>query len=140
MSRDRANFRVQIRVQTQSDDSACEPKSNRRAGPPGSLPPGPPSSVSDQSAVEQEVAHVLLSCARGQTNHQYPNTGTAGTGAACSGVAALVPSSSAIHIPSVAPPNRQWCRQHSIMPTAPAKRPAPPESAAVPRAKRAYKT
>ena len=29
---------------------------------------------------------------------------------------------------------------HSVMPSAPAKRPAPPESAAAPRAKRAYKT
>ena len=126
MSRDRANFRVSrdratldlqmslhqnsrrlpIQHQTADELSDCStlpgPKSNRRAAPPGSLPPGPPSSVSDQSAVEQEVAHVLLSCARGQSSHQCPNAGTPETGAACSGVAALVSSCSSL-VPSAAP-------------------------------------
>ena len=60
---------------------------------------------------------MLLSCARGQSNHQCPNAGTAGSGAACSDVAALVPSCSSLvppaaPIPSVAPPTRQWYRQH----------------------------
>ena len=139
VSRDRATLDLQMSlhqhsrrgpVQHQAADelSDCSlpgPMSSRRAAPPGSLPPGPPSSVSDQSTVEQEVAHVLLSCARGQTNHQCPTAGTAGTGAACSGVAALVSSCSALvpaapvlsvapptPVPSVAPPNRQWYWQH----------------------------
>ena len=136
VSRDRATLDLQMNIHQNSrkepiqhqaadelsDCSLPGPRSNRRAAPPGSLPPGPPSSVSDQSAVEQEVAHELLSCARGQTNHQCPTAGTAGTGPACSRVAALVSSCSvpvpcahacAAPVPSVAPSNRQWYRQHS---------------------------
>ena len=132
VSRDRATLDLQM---TLHQNSRREPKQHqaadelsdcslpgRQAAPPESLPPGPPSSVSDQSAVEQEVAHALLSCARGQTNHQCPSAGTAGTGAACSGVAALVSSCSAlVHptpsavapptpTPSVAPTSRQLYR------------------------------
>ena len=75
--------------------------------PPPSLPPGPPSSTSSgytvppltwakptalpparaeldapQCAVEQEVAHVLLSCARGETNHQRQSAEAVGSGGA----------------------------------------------------------
>ena len=68
MSRDRANLdlqmishQVQIRVQTQSDDSASLPDSlppksvSLAKAPAASLPPGPPSSSTGQSVAEQEV-------------------------------------------------------------------------------------
>ena len=55
--------------------------------------------------VEQEVAHVLLSCARGQTNHQCQSAGVAGT--AYIGVAATAIVPSAASIPLVAP-RHQW--------------------------------
>ena len=85
VSRDRATLDLQMNIHQNSrkepiqhqaadelsDCSLPGPRSNRRAAPPGSLPPGPPSSVSDQSAVEQDVAHVLFSCARG---HCRPTT------------------------------------------------------------------
>ena len=75
--------------------------------PPPSLPPGPPSSTSSGSTakttappptvaelvarhVEREVANVLLSCARGQTDHQCQSAETA-----CIGVTATACSPSA---------------------------------------------
>ena len=86
--------------------------------PPPSLPPGPPSSTSSGSTappltwakptalpptraeldaqhhVEQDVAHVMLSCARGQTNHHCQSAE-----AACSGVVAVANFPSAAPIP-----------------------------------------
>ena len=72
---------------TSSDRSGAKPSPD---SPPPSLPPGPPSSASSgttappytwakptappptvaELVARQEVAHVLLSCARGQTSHQ----------------------------------------------------------------------
>jgi len=93
--------------------------------PPPSLPPGPPSSASSgltappytwakptappptvaELVARQEVAHMLLSCARGQTSHQCQSASLAG--AACSGVAATRIVPSAASIPRVAP-RHQW--------------------------------
>jgi len=106
---------------TSSDRSGVKPPPD--SAPP-SLPPGPPSSTSSGSTapplyiwakptappptavelvarhVEQEVAHALLFCARGQTSHQCQSAGVAG--AACSGVAAtaIVPSAASDGVPT----------------------------------------
>ena len=107
---------------TSSDRSGAKPSPD---SPPPSLPPGPPSSASSgttappytwakptappptvaELVARQEVAHVLLSCARGQTSHQCQSASVAG--AACSGVAATRIVPSAASIPLVAP-RHQW--------------------------------
>ena len=107
---------------TSSDRSGAKPSPD--SAPP-SLPPGPPSSASSgptappytwakptappptvaELVARQEVAHMLLSCARGQTSHQCQSASLAG--AACSGVAATRIVPSAASIPRVAP-RHQW--------------------------------
>ena len=130
ISRDRANLDLQMIVHQSrvmqehqrqptdalSDCSQPGQRSSQLVAPPYSLPPGPPSS-SGPSAAEHEVAHVLLSCAGGQANHQtgqanHQNGQGAGVAAEAvgSGVAALATVPSAAPIPC-AVPNQQWHAQ-----------------------------
>eukprot|EP00964_Phaeocystis_antarctica_P105856 scaffold70837_cov56-Phaeocystis_antarctica.AAC.1 len=109
---------VQIRVQTQSEDSVSLPDSlptkrsvHLRKAPAASLPPGPPSSSAGQSVTEQEV--------------------TIRSGAAGSCVAPA--ASASLAAPTVWP---SPLLRHASSSAAP-KRPAQPESASAPRAKRA---
>jgi hypothetical protein len=138
ISRDRAKFdlqlmshQVQVRVQSQSDDSASLPDSLRskrstylRKAQATSLPPGPPSSSIDQSVVEQEE-DPALSAALASTWHAN-RFGAA----ANSGEKPMAPA------PATAAPTGglfSWLRRASF--AAPSKRPAPPEPASAPRAK-----
>ena len=101
--------------------------------PPPSLPPGPPSSTSSGSTarttappltvaelvarhVEREVANVLLSCARGQTDHQCQSAETA-----CIGVTATACSPSAapsVPFHPVSPSAAPSIPFHSVSPSA----------------------
>eukprot|EP00964_Phaeocystis_antarctica_P128019 scaffold91745_cov46-Phaeocystis_antarctica.AAC.1 len=108
------SHQVQKKQLTQADDSASLP-SRRSIG--ASLPPGPPSSAAGQSVAEQEVMPtpwaVPATCAGSRSS------------AANSGVA-----SAPLPFPSL--------RRANV--SAPPKRPAEPDSASAPRAKRAFKT
>jgi hypothetical protein len=140
ISRDRAKFdlqlmshQVQVRVQIQSDDSASLPDSLRskrstslRKTQATSLPPGPPSSSNDQSVVEQEE-DPALSAALASTWHAN-RFGAA----ANSGEEPMAPA------PATAAPTGglfSLLRRASFF--TPSKRPAPPDPASAPRAKRA---
>ena len=142
ISRDRANFDLQmmshqsqVRVQIQSDESASLPDSlpskrstSLRKAQATSLPPGPPSSSNDQQSVVGQEEEPALSAA--------PATWLAnrfGT-EANSGEAVMAPA------PSTAA--RTFgpfsLLRHASSFSAPPKRPAQPESASAPRAKRAF--
>ena len=141
ISRDRANMdlqmishQVQVRVQkgadTQTDDSASLADSlpakrsislaNTRTA---SLPPGPPSSSNGQSVAEQEEVPATWA---GSNHHWLANRFSA---TAHRGAAPMVPT------PSAAAPFSSLRRLNF---SAPPKRPAQPESASAPRAKRAF--
>ena len=122
ISRDRANLdlqmishQIQIRVETQYEDSASLPDSlpakqpiSLAKAPTASLPPGPPSSFADESVAEQEV--------------------TFRSGTAESGVASMAPA------PLPAPTVWPFPSLRHTSSSAPRKRPAQPESASAPRA------
>eukprot|EP00964_Phaeocystis_antarctica_P112986 scaffold77082_cov48-Phaeocystis_antarctica.AAC.1 len=106
------------RVHTQSDGSVSLPDSlpTKRSislakAPTASLPPGPPSSSAGQSVAEQEV--------------------TVRSGASGSGVAPTAPA------PLAAPTVWPSPSLHHASSSAARKRPAQPESASAPRAKKA---
>ena len=123
ISRDRANLdlqmishQVQIRVQTQSDGSVSLPDSlpakrsmSLAKAPTASLPPGPPSSTAGQSVAEQEL------------------TFRSGTDRGAASAPAPLAAPTVWPFPSL---------RHASS-SAPRKRPAQPESASAPRAKKA---
>ena len=125
ISRDRANLdlqmishQVQIRVETQSEDSVSLPDSlpakrsiSLRKAPAASLPPGPPSSSTGQSVAEQEVTR---------------------SGSADIGVAPAAPT------PLAAPTVEPSPSLRHASSSAPPKRPAKPESASAKRIKKAF--
>ena len=145
ISRDRANMdlqmishQVQVRVQkgadTQTDDSASLADSlpakrsislaNTRTA---SLPPGPPSSSNGQSVAEQEEVPATWA---GSNHHWLANRFSA---TANRGAAPMAPTPSAA-APTVVP----FSSLRRLNFSAPPKRPAQPESASAPRAKRAF--
>ena len=139
ISRDRANFdlqimshQVQVRVQIQSDDSASLPDSLRskrstslRKAQATSLPPGPPSSSNDQSVVEQEEEPALSAPPATWHANRFGAAANSGEEPMASAPATAAPTGGLISL----------LRRASF--AAPPKRPAPPEPAYAPRAKRA---
>ena len=140
ISRDRANFdlqmishRVQVRVHIQSDESVSLPDSlaskrptSLRKAQATSLPPGPPSSSNDQSVVEQEEEPALSAAPAGTWHANRFGA------AANSGEEPTAPTPSTV---STTVGVFSFLRRASF--SAPPKRPAPPEQAYAPRAKRA---
>ena len=143
ISRDRANLdlqmmshQVQVRVQIQSDDSASLPDSlpstrstSLRKAQATSLPPGPPSSSNDQQSVEvEQVEEEPALWAAPATWHSINRFGAG----ANSGEKPMAPAPL-----TVAPTTGllSLLRRASSF-SAPPKRPAPPEQAYAPRAKR----
>ena len=140
ISRDRANFdlqmishQVQVSVHIQSDESVSLPDSlaskrpaSLRKAQATSLPPGPPSSSNDQSVVEQEEEPALSAAPAGTWHANRFGA------AANSGEEPTAPTPSTV---STTVGVFSLLRRASF--SAPSKRPAPPEPAYAPRAKRA---